>query len=81
MKKTIIFYFVLTFMISGFFFIRDGYSKSFKEDEQLIQVGIGAFKDGFYDIAEKQFTTFINIYPKHVKVFDICYLLGRTLRH
>jgi len=79
MKKTIIFYFVFIFMISGFFFIRDGYSKSVKEDEQLIQVGIGAFKDGFYDIAEKQFTTFINIYPKHVKVFDICYLLGRTL--
>lgn len=79
MKKTIIFYFVLPFMISGFFFIRDGNSKSVKEDEQLIRVGIGAFKDGFYDVAEKQFTTFINIYPKHDKVFGIRYLLARTL--
>ena len=55
------------------------HSKEFSEDEQLIQVGIGAFKDGFYDIAEKQFSNFIEIYPKHDKIFDIYYLLGRTL--
>jgi TolA-binding protein len=79
MKKTIIFCFVFTFMISGIFFIREGNSKSVNEDQQLIWVGIGAFKDGFYDIAEKQFTSFIKFYPKHDKVFDIYYLLGRTL--
>jgi TolA-binding protein len=66
-------------MISGFFLVGDGYSKGVREDEQLIRVGIGAFKDGFYDIAEKQFSTFITIHPRHDKVFDICYLLGRTL--
>src|SRR4030042_1459737 len=79
MKKKILFYFVFIFLILCFFFIRDGYSKTVKEDEQLIRVGVGAFKDGFYDIAEKQFTTFTHIYPKHDKVFNICYLLGRTL--
>ncbi len=49
------------------------------EDEQLISVGVGAFKDGFYDIAEKQFLSFIHIYPKHEKIYDVYYLLGRTL--
>ncbi len=44
----------------------------------MIRVGTGAFKDGFYDIAERQFTNFVSTYPKHVKVFDIYYLLGRT---
>jgi len=39
---------------------------------------IGAFKDGFYDIAERQFSTFVSNYPKHTRVFDIYYLLGRT---
>jgi TolA-binding protein len=61
------------------FFIREVHSKSVNEDQQLIWVGIGAFKDGFYDIAEKQFASFVKLYPKHAKVFDICYLLGRTL--
>jgi TolA-binding protein len=79
MKKTKIFCFVLLFLTSGLFFIQDGYSKTIKEEQQLIRVGIGAFKDGFYDIAEKQFSTFINNYPKHDKVFDVSYLLGRTL--
>src|SRR4030043_295690 len=79
MKRKLTFYFIFTFFIWGIFFIREGHSKSVNEGQQLIQVGIGAFKDGFYDIAEKQFTSFINIYPKHNKVFDICYLLGRTL--
>jgi TolA-binding protein len=42
-------------------------------------VGTGAFKDGFYDIAERQFANFVSNYPRHVRVFDIYYLLGRTL--
>ena len=66
-------------MSYGFLFSQEGYSKSFSEDEQLMWVGIGAFKDGFYDIAEKQFSNFIKSYPKHDNVFDIHYLLGRTL--
>ena len=79
MKKRIAFGFILAFFIWGFFFIPGAHSKNLGEDGQLIWVGIGAFKDGFYDIAEKQFTTFVSIYPKHDKVFDIYYLLGRTL--
>ena len=70
---------MFTFFILGFFFVQEGHSKNMSEDEQLIWVGIGAFKDGFYDIAEKQFSIFIKFYPKHDKVFDIYYLLGRTL--
>jgi TolA-binding protein len=57
--------------------VQEGHPKSFSEDEQLLWVGIGAFKDGFYDIAEKQFSNFIKIYPKHDKVYDIHYLLGK----
>jgi len=79
MKKKILVCLIFTFFIWAIFFIREGYSKSVNEGEQLIQVGIGSFKDGFYDIAEKQFTAFINTYPKHDKVLDVCYLLGRTL--
>jgi len=78
MKKTVC-GFILTFFIWGFFFTPGSHSKNLGEDGQLIQVGIGAFKDGFYDIAEKQFTNFVSIYPKHDRVFDIYYLLGRTL--
>jgi TolA-binding protein len=63
----------------SFFFTPEIHSKNMSEDKQLIWVGASAFKDGFYDIAEKQFSYFINIYPKHDKVFEIYYLLGRTL--
>lgn len=78
-RKKIIFYTVMMVMIYGFLFLPEGQSKSIYEDEQLIRVGIGAFKDGFYDIAEKQFSNFIKIYPKHDNVYNIYYLLGRTL--
>ena len=79
MKKKIIFCLIFIFFIYCFFFIQESQSKNFSEDEQLIWVGTGAFKDGFYDIAEKTFSNFIKIYPKHDKVLDIYYLLGRTL--
>jgi TolA-binding protein len=79
MKNKISFYLFSLIVICSFFYVQEGYPKNFSEDEQLIRVGIGAFKDGFYDIAEKQFSNFIKFYPKHDKVFDICYLLGRTL--
>ena len=78
MKKKRTFYFILILLISGFLFDRDALARTFTEDEQLIRVGAGAFRDGFYDIAEKQFSNFVKTYPKHDKVFDIYYLLGRT---
>ena len=79
MRNRISFCFFLGVIIGGFFFASVSHSKSLNEDEQLIWVGTGAFRDGFYDIAEKQFAAFITNYPKHAKVFDIYYLLGRTL--
>jgi len=79
MKVKKIFYLFLCLLVTGLLFVQESHSKNIREDEQLIWVGTGAFKDGFYDIAEKQFTNFINFYPKHDKVFEICYLLGRTL--
>ena len=79
MKRKIVFCLFLSVVVWGFFLIPESHSKSLNEDEQLIWVGTGAFKDGFYDIAERQFTTFISNYPKHARVFDIYYLLGRTL--
>jgi len=54
-------------------------SKNLSDEDQLILVGLGAFNDGFYDISEKQFSTFIKDYPAHGKVYDICYLLGKIL--
>jgi len=77
-RNKITFYIFIIIIIYGFLSAQKAYSKSFSEDEQLMWVGMGAFKDGFYDIAEKQFSNFIKIYPKHDKVFDIYYLLGRT---
>lgn len=54
-------------------------SRSLNEDEQLIQVGIGAFQDRLYDIAERQFTLFLSDFPSHAKASDVAYLLGKTL--
>ncbi len=79
MKKKIALGFILAILIWGFFLTPAARAKNLREDEQLIRVGLGAFRDGFYDIAEKQFTNFVSIYPKHDKVLDIYYLLGRTL--
>lgn len=74
---------VLGFIFIGFLcgapFVPGSHCKNLRDDEQLTRVGIGAFQDGFYDIAEKQFTNFVNTYPKHHKVYEIYYLLGRTL--
>jgi TolA-binding protein len=53
-------------------------SKNLSQDEQLIFVGAGAFKDRLYDIAETQFLHFLKSYPNHPKVYDVCYLLGKT---
>ncbi len=69
---------MLIFLIVCLLFAQETRAKSFTEDEQLISVGTGAFRDGFYDIAERQFSSFVKIYPRHDKIFDIYYLLGRT---
>ena len=78
MKRKIAFCLFLSLFVWGFTLRSEGHSRSLNEDEQLIWVGTGAFKDGFYDIAERQFTNLVRNYPKHARVFDIYYLLGRT---
>ena len=55
-----------------------GHAQSPREAEQLIRVGVGAFRDGLLDIAEKNFSTLVNRYPSHRKVHDVAYLLGKT---
>jgi TolA-binding protein len=79
MKKKIAFHFCFMFFICGIFTVQDVQSKNFSPEEQLVRVGIGAFNDGFYDIAENQFSLFIRDHSTHPKVYDICYLLGKTL--
>jgi len=72
MKNKIAITLMISVCIVGIFFIRDLYSKNISEEDQLIWVGIGAYHDGFYDIAEKQFSQFIRDYPNHNKVYEIC---------
>ena len=79
MKKKVACYFIISILIGGIFSVQNLYSKNISEEDQLILVGIGAYNDGFYDIAEKQFSQFIRDYPNHGKVYDVCYLLGKTL--
>jgi len=78
MKRKVTFCLFVSLFVWGLSLSPESHSRSLNEDEQLIWVGIGAFKDGFYDIAERQFSTFVSNYPKHARVFDIYYLLGRT---
>jgi TolA-binding protein len=56
----------------------DSSPRTLSEDEQLIAVGIGAFNDGLYEIAEKNLSDFVKGYPQHKKFYDVSYLLGRT---
>ncbi len=53
MKRQMTFCLLLSVFVYGIFLVPEGHSKTLNEDEQLIWVGTGAFKDGFYDIAEK----------------------------
>ena len=53
-------------------------SRPLSEDEQLIAVGIGAFNDALYEIAEKNLSDFVKGYPQHKKFYEVSYLLGRT---
>ena len=79
MKNRLLFYFFLISFLLGGLHVPDLHSRNFSQDEQLILVGIGAFNYGFYDIAEKQFSQFMKDYPNHVKLYDVCYLLGKLL--
>jgi TolA-binding protein len=79
MIKKITYYAFIIFFIGGVFFIQDLYSKNISKEDQLILVGTGAYKDGFYDIAEKQFDQFIKEYPNHGKVYNVYYLSAKNL--
>ncbi len=79
MIKKVFFCSVVAVLILGIFPLRDAFSKNMSDEEQLIVVGIGAFNDGFYDVAERQFSQFIRDYPNHGKLYDVCFLLGKTL--
>lgn len=63
----------------GFFPVCEAPCRALNEDEQLILVGTGAYKDGFVEIAERQFTQFVRDFPSHGKVYEVSYLLGKTL--
>jgi TolA-binding protein len=78
--KTRICFGLLVFMlfIAASFVAEDGLARSLSEDEQLIHVGIGAFRDGFYDIAEKQFSLFLKQFSSHSKASEVSYLLAKT---
>lgn len=75
-KRIFICFFIIYFLIN---FEKIAYSKALGEEEKLIMVGTGAFKDGFYDIAEKEFDQFIKDFPSHPNIYEIYYLYGKTL--
>jgi len=81
MIRKILFFFLWISFLWGILDVQDLQSKNYTLDEQLILVGIGALNDGFYDIAEKQFSQFMKDYPNHEKGYEVCYLLGKTLFH
>lgn len=70
---------ILIFVTFGLIFVQNLNSKNYKEEDKLIIVGQGAFQDGFYEIAEKQFSQFVKEFPNHEKFNDVSYLLGKTL--
>jgi len=59
-----------------FFFLVEGQAKPTSEEDQLIQVGTGAFKDGFYDIAEKTIFNFYKTLSKHDRVLTFIIFSG-----
>jgi TolA-binding protein len=79
MIRKILFSFFWIAFLWGILDVQDLQSKNYTQDEQLILVGIGALNDGFYDIAEKQFSQFMKDYPNHEKGYEVSYLLGKTL--
>lgn len=47
--------------------------------QELLQVGTGAFNDGFFQVAEAQFREFLQTYPQHAHAPKVKYLLGKVL--
>lgn len=74
-------YTFLAFFFINVFSFQACFARPHGEDEALIRVGTGAFNDGFFDIAEKQFSQFLREFPEHPKLYDVCYLLAKTLYH
>lgn len=79
--KPLLFTVFLIILLTGIANENPAFSRTLSEDEKLIWVGTGAHNDGFYDIAEKQFSQFLRDYPDHAKIYDVSYLLGKTLYH
>ena len=79
MRERILLLSFCVFYFSGSLFVRDLHSRSLGEEEKLIRVGVGAFKDGFFDVAEKQFSQYLRDYPNHGKTYDVSYLLAKSL--
>lgn len=69
---------ILLFFVLVLIFVPNLHAKNIKEEDKLILIGQGAFQDGFYEIAEKQFSQFVKEFPNHEKVNEVSYLLGRT---
>lgn len=68
------------FAVLGFilFLNSSSFSMNLNEEEQIIKIGIGAYKDSLFDIAEKQLSEFIREYQSHPKIFEVSYILGKT---
>lgn len=75
-KTFVSFFFALSLL--ALFFPRELGAKNSTEEEKILKVGIGAFRDGFDQIAEKQFSQFLTDYPNHPRSQEIRYLLGKT---
>ncbi len=79
MSRKIVFFLLVIAILWDVFEAQDVHARNHPPDEQLLLVGVGAFNDGFYDIAEKQFSQLLRDYPNHEKRYEVCYLLGKTL--
>jgi TolA-binding protein len=79
MKKRLLLLSLWIFCLCGWVSVRDVQSKNLGEEEKLIWVGMGAFKDGFYDVAEKEFSQYLRDHSSHGKTYDVSYLLGKIL--
>jgi TolA-binding protein len=47
--------------------------------QELLQVGTGAFTDGFYQVAEAQLREFLKAYPQDPNYSQVTYLLAKAL--
>lgn len=79
MTHRIFFYSLIVLISLGFSPSNTIYAKESGDDEKLIRVGIGAYNDGFYEIAEKQFLEFLQEYSEHSRSPEVSYLLAKSL--